>query len=292
MILVVRTVLVAILAVLCVLLQVLPVDAFVSKNVARSRSTQTHFSTSLQMGLINAFRSRFGNNGEEGDFVKLDKMKEQFIGPGPVVLLYRVPPGIDDDEVLDILYDAAPMATKKGIAIARIPSMESSSSAKKVYSLENDKNDETEKTEIVAGSLHDETTESKEEAKQKQKQNKKTKQDRLVNMNLQRAIETVMKRSKREANAKQPLPPPPPIPFDPDDGSPVVIFSGFTNREMMDSYNILGEEVYKEGMGSYGKGQYLACATAVPNAMKKPLKQVLEEISGDHADALASASAE
>ena len=285
---VLRTVLVAVLAVLCFL----PIDAFVFKDVSRStqlvpsKLPETPSSTCLQMGLINAFRSRFGNNGEEGDFVKLNKMKEKFIGPGPVVLLYRVPPGIDDDEIRDILYDAAPIATKKGIAIARIASMESS--AKKVYSLEKDKNDDEKDDET--DNLNDET-ESKE-PKQKQKQNKKTKQDRLVNMNLQRAIETVMKRSKREANAKQPLPPPPPIPFDPDDGSPVVIFSGFTNREMMDSYNILGEEVYKEGMGSYGKGQYLACATAVPNAMKKPLKQVLEEISGDHAEALASASEE
>ena len=177
------------------------------------------------------------------------------------------------------------MATKKGIAIARIAPMESSAT-KKVYSLDKDgnKDDETD-------SDKDEQDEAEESKDSKQRKNKK-KPERLVNMNLKRALETVIKRSKREANAKQPLPPPPPVAFHPDDGSPVVIFSGFTNREMMDSYNVLGEEVYKEGMSSYGKGQYLACATAVPNAMKKPLKQVLEEISGDHAEALASASTE
>ena len=285
-----RTVLVAVLAVLCML----PIDAFVSKDASvlvptKTQTSSSSTSTCLHMGLINAFRSRFGNNGEEGDFVKLDKMKEEFIGPGPVVLLYRVPPGIDDDEVLDILYDAAPMATKKGIAIARIAPMKSSAT-KKVYSLDKDANKDDDPNEI--DSDKDDDQEEAEDSKDSKQRKNKKKPERLVNMNLKRALETVIKRSKREANAKQPLPPPPPVAFHPDDGSPVVIFSGFTNREMMDSYNVLGEEVYKEGMSSYGKGQYLACATAVPNAMKKPLKRVLEEISGDHAEALASASAE
>lgn len=66
--------------------------------------------------------------------------------------------------------------------------------------------------------------------------------------------------------------------------NPIVVafFSGFSNAEMLEAYNILGSECYQEAQVSP------ACAKAVPNAMQKPLRQVLEEIGGDHRDAMAS----
>jgi hypothetical protein len=63
-------------------------------------------------------------------------------------------------------------------------------------------------------------------------------------------------------------------------GCPVLLFSGFSNPEMMASYKILAEEIYKEN------GSRAACAKAVPNALNKPMSQVLEEISGDHQEAI------
>ena len=63
---------------------------------------------------------------------------------------------------------------------------------------------------------------------------------------------------------------------------PVLFFSGFGNEEMLAVYNILGREIYEETGGQSAA----ACAKAVPNAMGKPLRQVLEEISGDHKDAM------
>lgn len=63
-------------------------------------------------------------------------------------------------------------------------------------------------------------------------------------------------------------------------GNPVLIFSGFANPEMMACYNIIAEEIFRENGGQ------AACAKAVPNALPKPLRQVLEEISGDHQNAL------
>jgi len=211
------------------------------------------------MGMVDSIFSRFRKKAQEegagGDFVRLQEMKDQFLGPGPVVLMYQFPDGIDNDEVRDMLFDGAPKATKQGISMARIASMV---------------------------------------LEEKEKGNKSKNLD-LVDLSLQKALETVMDRSKNEeestigaaasvpfSQAPSQISAQPP----PQEGSPVVIFSGFTNGEMMDSYNILGEELYKETMSSYGKGQYLACATAVPNAMKKPLRQVLEEISGDHALAM------
>eukprot|EP00546_Thalassionema_frauenfeldii_P000062 CAMPEP_0178933322 /NCGR_PEP_ID=MMETSP0786-20121207/23194_1 /TAXON_ID=186022 /ORGANISM="Thalassionema frauenfeldii, Strain CCMP 1798" /LENGTH=130 /DNA_ID=CAMNT_0020610883 /DNA_START=375 /DNA_END=767 /DNA_ORIENTATION=- len=65
-----------------------------------------------------------------------------------------------------------------------------------------------------------------------------------------------------------------------EEGNPVLFFSGFDNSEMMASYNLLGGEIYKEN------GKTAACAKAVPNAMSKPLQEVLEEISGDHSMAM------
>ena len=60
----------------------------------------------------------------------------------------------------------------------------------------------------------------------------------------------------------------------------VTFFSGFRNDEMLAVYNILGSEIFEEAQ------LYPACAKAVPNAMEKPLRQILEEIGGDHRDAM------
>lgn len=69
---------------------------------------------------------------------------------------------------------------------------------------------------------------------------------------------------------------------------PVALFSGFRNDEMMAAYNIVGKEIYEESGGSV----YLACAKAVPNAMAKPLRQVMEEIGSDHEEAMSASNAE
>ena len=199
-------------------------------------SVSQHTTCLFMGGIVDSFMSRFRNNDDdEGDFVKLEKMNDQFVGPGPVVLLYKVPQGIDDQEIRDMLEDGAPQATSQGISIARISDIATSD---------------------------------------------------LMDKSLEEALTTAMKRPPAAAtnavSSKVSFAAPT------TEGSPVVIFSGFSNAEMMASYNILGEQVYMEtaGTGTTGKGQYLACATAVPNAMNKSLRQVLSEISGDHQAAM------
>jgi hypothetical protein len=71
-------------------------------------------------------------------------------------------------------------------------------------------------------------------------------------------------------------------------GCPVLLFSGFSNEEMMATYNIVGKEIYEESGGSLNP----ACAKAVPNAMGKSLRQVMEEIGGDHEEAMDMSSDE
>lgn len=70
----------------------------------------------------------------------------------------------------------------------------------------------------------------------------------------------------------------------PASACPVIYFSGFTNAEMMETYGIIAREIYEE-TGGFADA---ACAKAVPPAMGKPLKQVFDEITGDHLDALDS----
>lgn len=63
---------------------------------------------------------------------------------------------------------------------------------------------------------------------------------------------------------------------------PVLYFSGVSNKEMMDTYNIIANEIYAETNGVH----WPACAKVVRPALEKSMRQVLSEISGDHADAM------
>ena len=67
-----------------------------------------------------------------------------------------------------------------------------------------------------------------------------------------------------------------------NDPCPVLYFSGIPNQEMMNTYNIIANEIYEETNGVH----WPACAMVVEPAMSKSLRKVLMEISGDHADAM------
>jgi hypothetical protein len=74
-------------------------------------------STTLKMGLLDSL----GNflQSRDGDFVKLEESGDVF-GPGPALVLYKVPASIDDGEIQEMLSDGAPQAAAKGVVIARI----------------------------------------------------------------------------------------------------------------------------------------------------------------------------
>ena len=169
------------------------------------------------MGLFDSF-SNFLNN-RQGDFIKLDETDKEF-GPGPLVVLYNVPAGIDDDEIYDMISDGAPTAFQRKCRVFR---------------------------------LCDDDSE-------------------LLDLPLERSLEKIAKGMPRPmmttAGATHNV--------------TVILFSGFRNEEMMTTYNLLGQEIYQETAGQMTP----ACAKVVPNAMQKPLRQVLEEIAGDHQDAI------
>jgi hypothetical protein len=171
----------------------------------------------MYMGLLDSISSFLQDR--EGDFVKLEDSEGAF-GPGPLLLLYNVPEGIEENEFMDMVSDGAPQASKQGVVIASISS-----------------NDE-----------------------------------KLLEMTLSGALEQVV----NGVGTNKPV-------FD-QTKCPVLFFSGFRNDEMMQTYNIVGKEIYEEAGGSLTP----ACAKAVKKAMGKPLRQVLEEISGDHKDAMSA----
>ena len=169
----------------------------------------------------------------QGDFVKLqDSDKEPVFGPGPLLLLYRVPPGIDNDEVRDMLADAAPTTS----TVAR---------------------------DCRVVRLHDHSPE--------------------LDCSLQEALQILQSRTDdvpvSPASAGSVLVQ---APSSAGDTVAVLFFSGFRNDDMRRMYDLLGKEIYEETAGR----TLAACAKAVPRAMTKPLRQVLEEIAGDHRDAL------
>mmetsp|Transcript_14646 Transcript_14646/g.21094 ORF Transcript_14646/g.21094 Transcript_14646/m.21094 type:complete len:218 (+) Transcript_14646:92-745(+) len=196
--------------------------------------------TSLSMGLLDSISSMFLQE-REGDFIKLEDSDEAF-GPGPLLVLYRVPAGIDDGEIRDMLEDGAPKASKKGVTLYRIDQQEERDPLLLMKKEGDGKSVQEALAQIMDGSVVSVTPEVPSGS----------------SVNLPNS-------SSAGGN-----------------GCPVLFFSGFENSEMMESYNILGNEIYMETGGACSP----ACAKCVPNAMEKPLRQVLEEISGDHLSAI------
>ena len=222
------------------------------------------------MGLLDFLRNR------EGDFVKMDKAQKPF-GPGPLLLLYQVPPGLATDEVYDMIHDGAPRAHAAGCAVVRL--------------LDNKSN---------RGGLDSETGDND-----------------VLDLPLEQALNTLLSTTAvqqgdtslqrdddafgtiQAAAASTGIISTPQEPASSSSRMPLLFFSGFHNDEMMNVYNIVGGEIYQEMMStstgtslSSSQPPPAACAKAVPNAMNKPLRQVLEEIAGDHQDAMRLSSSD
>ncbi len=192
-------------------------------------------SPSLQMGLFDAFfQSR------QNDFVKLDPSSQDTIGPGPLILLYNIPHGIDNEEISGMIGDGAPIACAsgdggKGVAFVRIYPQD-----------------------IREGHLKDKSVlEALESA-----------------MPSATYTSTATSISGMEMKVVDPS------------LSPIIYFSGISNSEMMQTYNIIAGEIYQETGGAANA----ACAKVVEPAFGKSFGQLVEEISGDHNDAIGASS--
>lgn len=174
-----------------------------------------------RMSLLNFLENR------GSDFIRLEDAVKSF-GPGPLLVIYNCPPGIDNEEIGDMIQDVAPIAHKSACRIHRIHS-----------------NSQLE-LDMPMGKVL----------------------ERIVGGELSCPEESAGETSTTSQT----------------EDSVVLLFSGFRQPEMMAVYEVLGQEIFDETCGRSSP----ACAMAVPNAMNKPLRQVLEEISGDHKNAIGS----
>lgn len=203
-------------------------SAFALNGARTSVSTCTRTRTELRMGIFDFFQSR------EDDFIKLDPSSESTIGPGPLILFYNIPHGIDDEELAAMVEDGAPTASRvkkdrnrNGVAFERI------------YPLQ-----------VRDGIYSDKSV-----------------------MEVLQMIDNGNDNSNDNGNGNG----------DPDPSSvPILYFSGISNSEMMKTYNIIAKEIYEETGGTANA----ACAKVVEPAFGKSFRQLVEEISGDHADAM------
>jgi len=196
------------------------------------------------MGIMDQISSFFESRSE--DFVPMESMDDKF-GP-PVVLLFGMPDGIENEEIKDMVSDGAPLAssTETGIQVKRICGSPS-----------NLKWMELSMKEALEHCIDDFV-------------------DAPAKLNTSYNVQVSTLKNKIEedsATEDEELWKP---------SCPVIYCSGLSNKETMAIYNILASEIYEETGGM----ARAACAKAVPPAMEKPVMQVITEIAGDHMEAI------
>mmetsp|Transcript_9377 Transcript_9377/g.16306 ORF Transcript_9377/g.16306 Transcript_9377/m.16306 type:complete len:269 (-) Transcript_9377:126-932(-) len=202
-----------------------------------------HLTSSMRMGLFDFIQENFLDS-RDGDFIPLEQSDDDTpFGPGPLVLLYAVPSTMDDEEFADMVEDGMPRRMKEG---------DSGVAIRRLAGMD------------ASGEGGDE----------------------LLNLTVGDALNKVMqtKSSSSVAISGNPIVAmgsTTPV-FEDNGQCPVLYFSGVSNREMMDTYGIIANEIYEETSGVH----WPACAKVVEPAMEKSLRRVLLDISGDHADAM------
>lgn len=198
------------------------------------------------MGLFDFAREKFMGS-REGDFIPLEKSDGDTFGPGPLILMYAVPNSMEDDELMDMAEDGMPQ--RKGVTIQRIEGM--------------DENGEGggDLLDLSVGNALEKAIDSKSAA---------TASSASADNSISKIRPIVVSYATEGATTTTATP------------CPVLYFSGVSNAEMMDTYNIMANEIYEETNGVH----WPACAKVVPPAMDKSMRRVLLEISGDHADAM------
>mmetsp|Transcript_6518 Transcript_6518/g.13299 ORF Transcript_6518/g.13299 Transcript_6518/m.13299 type:complete len:312 (+) Transcript_6518:37-972(+) len=215
-------------------------------------SSSSSSSSRLHMGLLDGLRHKFLQS-RDGDFVKLTTTTDAGVfGPGPLLILYHVPTGIVNDEIQDMLQDEAPQAWRRC----------------QEQLLQHNNNNNFNNDNILPMARLDDT-------------NLPQLQDSVLSLPLETALETLLASPPDTRNQQEPFRAnPPATTATTTTTTPVLLFSGFSNPEMLRVYKVLSNEIYLENQAE------AACAKVVPNALNKPLQQVLDEICGDHQDAL------
>lgn len=209
------------------------------------------------MGIFDSFfKSR------EDDFVKLEyssSSQQDIIGPGPLIILYNIPHGIDDEEIGGMIEDGAPIASASGSATGNGGMKKGGVSFIRMYPEDVRKGGDYEDKSVI-------------DVLQTVLPLATTSTTTTTSNDVLATINTTMKQLKVVDTSS----------------CPILYFSGISNSEMMDTYKIIAKEIYQE---TDGRGN-AACAKVVEPAFEKRFRRLVEEISGDHNDAINSAGDE
>ena len=199
-------------------------------------------------------------NSREGDFIPLNKESNEdtVIGP-PIVVLYAVPNSIDNDEFRDMVSDGMPCrSVVETISTTSTGGGENEVMIQRLNGMNDNNGEEEGDDELLDLSVKD-----------------------ALNRLVQDAAATTTTTTTTATETT--IPSTTVVTTSTNNGPcPVLYFSGVSNKEMMDTYNIIANEIYAETNGVH----WPACAKVVRPALDKSMRQVLEEISGDHADAM------
>ncbi|KAL7451927.1 hypothetical protein ACHAWC_006471, partial [Mediolabrus comicus] len=215
-------------------------------------------------------------NSREGDFIPLnnnDDDNDDSIGP-PLLILYAAPSTIGIDEYRDMVCDGMPNRRVVDNVVGRS---------------DNDDDDNEKQQVIVIRRL---------DGMMKECDDNNNDDDSVLDLTVKDALDTLASSSSiaaptittstsfnKSIAASSPVLQQKNKEMENNDNNtacPVLYFSGVTNTEMMTTYRIIANEIYQETNGVH----WPACAKVVMPALVKPLRQVLCEISGDHADAM------
>jgi hypothetical protein len=230
----------------------------ISQNtITISSSSSSSSSIRLEMGIFDSFfKSR------EDDFVKLEyssSSQQDIIGPGPLIILYNIPHGIDDEEISGMIEDGAPIASASGSATGNGGMKKGGVSFIRMYPEDVRKGGDYEDKSVI-------------DVLQTVLPLATTSTTTTTSNDVLATINTTMKQLKVVDTSS----------------CPILYFSGISNSEMMDTYKIIAQEIYQE---TDGRGN-AACAKVVEPAFEKRFRRLVEEISGDHNDAINSAGDE
>ena len=195
-------------------------------------------------------------SSREGDFIPLDKTgsnNENPVGP-PVLILYAVPNSIEMEEFSDMVCDGMP--SRRVVDGITADDNSNGNDVVMIRRLEGimDENGEGGGDELLDLSVQDALKRLVEKG-------------RGASTSTTATATTSSSSPTTEGNVGP---------------CPVLYFSGVSNKEMMETYKIIADEIYAETNGVH----WPACAKVVSPAMDKSMRQVLSEISGDHADAM------
>ena len=219
----------------------------------------------MKMGILNFLQENNPFlNSREGDFIPLNNLNnsdndnEDSIGP-PLLILYAAPSTIGIDEYCDMVCDGMP--NRRVVDVVEKSDEDDDNEKRQVIVIRrlegmNDESDDTVLDLTVKDALDTLASSSSSSAP--------TITSTGVNKNIEASSPVLQQKNEKMETC------------------PVLYFSGVTNSEMMTTYRIIANEIYQETNGVH----WPACAKVVTPALVKPLRQVLDEISGDHADAM------